>query len=92
MAFSTKERGRFIVPELKPELHAYLGGLTRELKGKAHAIHGMEDHVHILVTLPPTSPMSDALRFVKSNSSKWVHEKWPHGGPSHGNSDSVRLV
>jgi len=77
IVFSTKNRARLIVPDLKPELYAYLGGLTRELKGKAHAINGMEDHVHLLVSLPPTVSLADALRFIKSNSCKWVHEKWP---------------
>ena len=77
IVFSTKGRARLIVPDLKPELHAYLGGLTRELKGKALAIHGMEEHVHLLVSLPPTISVSDALRFIKANSCKWVHAKWP---------------
>jgi putative transposase len=75
--FSTKQRARLIVPELKAELHAYLGGLTREFKGKALAINGMEQHVHLLVSLPPSVSVSDALRFIKANSCKWVHEKWP---------------
>ena len=66
-----------IVPELKEELYAYLGGLTRELKGKAYGINGTTDHVHILTSLPPVVSMSDALRFLKSNSSGWVHDKWP---------------
>ncbi len=77
IVFSTKGRAPLIVPDLKPELHAYLGGLMRELKGKAHAINGMEDHVHLLVSLPPTLSLADMLRFLKSNSCKWVHEKWP---------------
>ena len=77
IVFSTKGRERWIVPDLKPELHAYLGGLTRELKGKAYAVNGIEDHVHLLVSLPATVALADALRFLKSNSSKWVHEKWP---------------
>jgi REP element-mobilizing transposase RayT len=77
VVFSTQNRGHLIVPDLKPELHAYLSGLTREIKGKAVAINGMEDHVHLLVRLPPTISVSNALRFIKANSSKWVHEKWP---------------
>jgi len=76
LVFSTKARAGLIHPDLKPELHAYLGGLTRELKGKALAINGMEEHVQLLVSLPPTISISDTLRFLKSNSSKWVHEKW----------------
>ncbi|HEV2990856.1 MAG TPA: IS200/IS605 family transposase, partial [Candidatus Angelobacter sp.] len=77
IVFSTKGRARLIGSDLKPELHAYLGGLTRELKGKALAINGMKEHVHLLVSLPPTISISDALRFIKANSCSWVHEKWP---------------
>ena len=77
IVFSTKDREPFIVPELKGELYAYLGGLTRELKGKAYAINGTNDHVHMLISLPPIVATSDALRFLKSNSSGWLHDKWP---------------
>jgi REP element-mobilizing transposase RayT len=34
----------------------------------------MPDHIHILTVLPPTIALSDALRKIKTNSSKWVHE------------------
>jgi REP element-mobilizing transposase RayT len=74
--FSTKEREKSITDEIKPELHAYLGGLVKELKGKPIKINGMEDHVHLLATLPPTVSTSDAMRFIKANSSKWVSKKF----------------
>ena len=77
VVFSTKDREAFIVAEFKEELYAYLGGLTRELKGKAYGINGTTDHVHMLISLPPIVSTSDALRFLKSNSSGWVHDKWP---------------
>jgi len=77
LVFSTKDREPLIVPDLKPELYAYLGGLTRELKGKAYGINGTDDHIHMLISLPPVVSISDALRFLKSNSSGWVHDKWP---------------
>jgi len=76
LVFSTKDREPLIVPDLKPELYAYLGGLTRELKGKAYGINGTDDHIHMLISLPPVVSISDALRFLKSNSSGWVHDKW----------------
>ena len=77
LIFSTKNREDLITPDLKPELHAYLGGLTRELKGKAYAVNGMPNHVHMLVSLPPVVSISEALGFLKANSSGWIHEKWP---------------
>ena len=76
VVFSTKGREPFIIPSLKSELHTYLGGLTRELKGKAYSINGTSDHVHMLISLPPVVSISEALRFLKSNSSGWVHDKW----------------
>jgi hypothetical protein len=70
-----KDGEPLIVPEIKSELFAYLGGLTRELKGKAYGINSTTDHVHLLISLPPVISISEALRFIKSNSSGWVHEK-----------------
>lgn len=77
LTFGTKNREPLIIPEIKAELYSYLGGLTRELKGKAYGINGAADHVHMLVNLPPTISVSDALRFIKSNSSGFIHDKWP---------------
>ena len=37
----------------------------------------MPDHVHMLVSLPPVVSISEALGFLKANSSGWIHEKWP---------------
>ena len=76
--FSTKERVRLIALEIKAELHAYLGGLIRELKGKPYSVNGTEDHVHMLLSLPPVVSISEALRFIKANSSGWIHDKWAH--------------
>ena len=75
--FSTRDREPLIVPEFKSELYAYLGGLTRELRGKAYATNGTTDHVHMLVGLPPVVSISEGMRFIKSNSSGWIHDKWP---------------
>jgi REP element-mobilizing transposase RayT len=74
--FSTKGRVPFIDSELKPQLHAYIGGIIRAEHGKAYAINGMADHIHILASLPPTIALSDAMRTIKTNSSRWVHEQW----------------
>ncbi len=74
--FSTKERSPLITKEIMPELYAYLGGLAKELKGKAIAIGGMEDHVHLLISLPPSIATSDSMRLIKANSSKWLSERF----------------
>jgi len=52
-----------ITPELGPRLHAYLGGIARELDSKAVIVNGMADHVHMLVTIPAKLSVSDAAVF-----------------------------
>jgi putative transposase len=73
--FSTKERRPFINPKLLAELHPYVGRIIRDLKGEPIEIGGVEDHIHVLAKLPATSALSDALREIKSNSTKWAGER-----------------
>ena len=39
------------------------------------AIGGVADHVHLLLGVPATMVLSDLIRTLKANSSKWVHEE-----------------
>ena len=75
--FSTKERRRFITPELRERLWPFLGGIARQNKMKAVEIGGVEDHVHILLSLPSTMAIAKALQLIKGGSSKWIHETFP---------------
>jgi REP element-mobilizing transposase RayT len=74
IVFATKERRPFLAPALQQRLWPYLGGIARENKMKALAIGGVEDHVHMLVTLPATLSVAKAVQVLKGNSSKWIHE------------------
>jgi REP element-mobilizing transposase RayT len=40
-------------------------------------VNGTADHVHLLLRLPPSASIAEAMRVLKTNSSRWVHEKWP---------------
>lgn len=80
VVFGTKDRAPLISASIKADLFAYIGGIIRELDGKTLAINGMPDHIHLLISLPATLAVADAIRVVKTNSSRWVHEKWPERG------------
>jgi REP element-mobilizing transposase RayT len=71
--FSTKDREPLITASLHDDLLAYLGGIVRELHGALRAANTRPEHVHLLCSLPPTVATADALRVVKTNSSRWVH-------------------
>jgi REP element-mobilizing transposase RayT len=72
--FSTKERRKTILPEIQTRLWPYMGDIAREHQMKALGIGGMEDHVHILLSLPSSLPIAAAMREIKSASSRWVSE------------------
>lgn len=72
--FSTKERRKLIVGDLQERLWAYIGGIAREHEMKALAVGGTDDHVHILLSLPSTMPIAQAMRTIKHGSSQWMHE------------------
>ncbi len=75
--FSTKDRAPLVEDEIRNDLHAYMGGIVRHLGGEPIMINGPKDHVHMLLVLPADKSASDCLRTIKTNSSKWIHEKWP---------------
>jgi putative transposase len=75
--FSTKERRPFITPALRERLWPFLGGIARKNQMTALEIGGMDDHVHILLSLSSTLSIAKALQLIKGGSSKWVHETFP---------------
>jgi putative transposase len=72
--FSTKERRNIIQPDKQAPLWSYLGGIARKNGFKAIAVGGTENHVHILLSLPPTMPLAKAVQLLKGGSSKWMNE------------------
>ena len=72
--FSTKERRKTIAPDIQTRLWAYIGGIAREHQMKALGVGGMDDHVHLLLSVPSSLPIAAAMREIKSASSHWMHE------------------
>ena len=75
--FSTKERRPLITPVLAERLWPFLGGIARNNQMKAIEIGGVEDHVHLLISLPSTLAIAKAMQLIKGGSSKWIHETFP---------------
>jgi putative transposase len=75
IVFSVKGRRPFIQNAWKEELYKYICGIVNGKDQKVYAIGGVADHIHILVSLKPDISISELVRLIKSNSSKWVNEK-----------------
>jgi REP element-mobilizing transposase RayT len=77
LIFSTKQRAPLITADLQPRLYDYIGGIIRGQDGCLLAAGGMPNHLHLLARLSKEMSISEALRVIKTNSSKWVHETFP---------------
>ena len=56
------------------DLYPYIGGIIRGEKGRLISIGGTADHLHAMVAISPVVSVSDMLRRIKGNSSKWINE------------------
>jgi putative transposase len=74
LVFSTKHREPWLRPDMEERVWAFLGGIARQNKFKPLLIGGVDDHVHILLALPPTAAVSEALRLIKGGSSGWIQQ------------------
>jgi REP element-mobilizing transposase RayT len=76
LVFSTKDRRKLLTKEFQPRLWAYTAGICKHDGLFVHAVGGMDDHIHLLVRIPPVLSVAKAVGAIKSNSSRWAHEQF----------------
>ena len=72
IVFATKERARWIWPEVEAFLYPVIGHIARQLDGRLLAVGGVQDHVHLVCAIRPSIALDDFVRDVKSRSSAAV--------------------
>ena len=75
LVFSTKERTDTLPKQHLDEVHAYVAEILNTNHCPAIQVGGTANHIHILYIQSKTMTLSDTVRLVKSNSSKWINEK-----------------
>ena len=73
--FTVQGRQNLISKQHKDEFCKYITGIIQSKKQKVIAIGGMPDHIHILIGIRPDMTLSNLIRDVKANSSKFINEK-----------------
>lgn len=75
LVFSTKGRTPLLNdPEVRAELHRYLGGESGRLGYSSLGVGGTADHVHMLARQGKTLAVADWVGKVKSHSSNWIKD------------------
>ena len=72
--FRTKYSKPSISELNEQKLYAYISGIIKNKKGILFAIGGKLDHIHILVSIPPNIAISDFMKVLKVESSKWIKD------------------
>ncbi|MET4082226.1 putative transposase [Pedobacter sp. UYP30] len=75
IVFAVKGRKNHISIKWKDELYKYITGIVSNKKQKLLIINGMPNHIHLLIGTKPNCNLSDLVRDIKANSSKWINEK-----------------
>ena len=73
--FAVQNRKSLIHPEWESELHKYITGIIQNKSHKMIAINGMPDHLHMFIGFQPVDHMSELIKVVKGESSKWIKER-----------------
>jgi REP element-mobilizing transposase RayT len=77
--WGTKNREPIILPEFEAELYSLIAAKAIELGGIVHAVGGMDEHVHLCVTIPPKIAVARFIGEAKGNSSHAInHVVKPH--------------
>ncbi len=75
VVFATKGRQNLMQKTWRKELHKYISGIITAKGHKSIIVNGVEDHIHCFIGLKPSIAISDLVRDIKSNSSKFVKEQ-----------------
>ena len=86
-AWACKNRECLILPVWEFELFKYLLRKGSQLGAIMHDVGGIENHVHVVFSLPPQYAVADFIGKLKGTSSHWVnhflnensHFKWQIG-------------
>jgi len=78
LVFLTKGRQPFLRDEeIRKEMHAYLGGVSKKLDCVPVIVGGTEDHVQMLCRLARNISQADWVKEIKRVSSIWIKQREP---------------
>ncbi len=69
LVWATKNREPLLEPLIETRLHAYLVHKASELDVYVYAVNSCDDHVHMVVAIPPKHSVADVVKKLKGASS-----------------------
>ena len=79
LVWATKNREPLIRPAIEGDLYSCLVDKAAELGCYVHAVNGLPDHVHVILSIPPKHSVANVVKHLKGNSSHFVNHALPAG-------------
>jgi len=76
VTWATRNREHLIGASLSASLHGFIASKASRLGAVVHAVGGIEDHVHLVVSVPPTTALSEFIRQLKGASSHFANHEF----------------
>jgi putative transposase len=73
--FAVKGRNNFLLKPWRDEVFKYMAGIIKNKNQKSIIVNGVTDHVHLFIGIKPSIAISDLVRDIKNNSSKFINEQ-----------------
>jgi putative transposase len=73
--FVVKGRENLLQKSWRKDVFEYMTGIIRGKNQKPIIVFGVEDHVHLFIGLKPTLSISDLVRDIKNNTTKYINDR-----------------
>ncbi|MBD2012756.1 IS200/IS605 family transposase [Microcoleus sp. FACHB-53] len=74
LVWATKERQPLINSDREDELYRYIIAKADDIRCIVHAIGGVEDHIHLVVSIPPKLAIADFTKKIKGSSAHHLNQ------------------
>ncbi len=75
LVWATYQRLPFLTESLERQVYGTILGKAKELSIIVHAIGGIQDHIHVVASIPPKISVADCVRHFKGASSHYVNHQ-----------------
>lgn len=77
LVWGTKHRRPFLDKRWRGELYRHIQQYCRYKRYHLDCINGVDDHIHLLISIKPSITIGDVVRNIKKSSYFWVQEHIP---------------
>ncbi len=80
LVWATAARQPTITPIREGALYRYVRDKSHSLESILHALGGTENHIHLIVSIPPKLAIADYVKHIKGGSSRHINHDLPPAG------------